>query len=584
MQAEVRVPMPRKWQRQYGKKGESTAAWLAAAKDRRSVMVCPDREGFPVFEGSDFSYAPESPGELGEFLFEGGRWLTVSDRHSLESVWKIFPPEFCQKVLAYNPASKALPPELEGFRWQRIGHEDSIRVTRKSQITQHAHLSNVMGLMPANFDRTPPGICAWAERFFSVLLAHGITDIGSMASRGLTGSGILDSINLLALPDLRENARQGKYRRDVLDLALQADKGGRTEAFSLGFHAQAWQYDYQSAYAACLKDLPCICFRCCTWSDSKEYQPSADYGFAVCEVVEPLSVVGIPAYRSKVSRHVDAGYGLTWPYGPYDVVLALPTMRLMQQQRRKFRIIKAFWGFCKEDSHRSFQETVSKVFRMTAENPDIAFSFKAARNAMIGSFRSIYGDNAGSHFNPIYSAHVKDVVRAAVTAVALRHQDSVIRISTDGLALSKPLPDSELGDQPGDLRLEGEPGESMTLLTDYFVDRPGKAPRWRQCLHDAPLDAAEFELSIETFNGLGVFANLPPDEAWQKLGKPEMASWQVPLGSGVRKAEPATVKDYLSGPIETDQVHIEDVQMGQQIAEWEGIFAELEGLFEQGDV
>lgn len=580
-QTEPLIPLPTKWARNHSKNGASTLHWLQAAKDRHVVVVTPNRNGYPIFAGSDFSFEPQTPAELAEFLLNGGRWLTASSSHELASVWKLFPANVCKQVLQFNPESKRAGILHAGYYWRTLGKEDSLRVSKGG--TQHGYLSNVHGLMPPSFKRTPPGISDWAERFFQVLLDNNIPDIGNVSSRGATGAGLLDSISPQAAINFKPS-NKGGYSRKALSMALLADKGGRSEAFRLGFQPHAWQYDISSAYAAELKDMPCVCNRCCTWIDSKEFQRSADYGFALCEVDQQLGIVGVATYRSRVSRHIDNGYGLTWPFGIYNTVLGLPEMRLMEELGHKFKILDGVWAYCREDNHKPCKRIIDIIFQMTAENPDIAFSFKAARNAMIGSFRSVYGETAGAHFNPMYSAHIKAMVRANVTRLGYKYQDSLIRMSTDGLSFTKPLPDFELGNDPGSFRLEGEPGQSMTLLTDYFADRPGKTPRWRKTLEKLPLDATEFTVTIETFNGLGIFANYAPDEAWEKLGRCERASWGVPLGSGVRETDPGNVGDYLVNSIETTQLHIQKVYEDQALAALAAIFDGMEGLLERLDV
>jgi len=575
------IPIPLKWASNHSKTGTSTLQWLQAAKDRHVVIVTPNQDGYPILSGSDFSFEPRTPEDLAKFLLDGGRWLTVSNSHELASVWKLFPSDVCKAIFQFSPESKKSGIYHEGYYWRTLGKEDSLRVSKGS--TQHGYLSNVNGLMPPSFKRTPPGISDWAERFFQVLIDNDIPDIGNISSRGATGAGLLDSISPEAAINFKPSDRSG-YSRKVLSMALLADKGGRSEAFKLGFQPHAWQYDISSAYAAALKDLPCVCNRCCTWTDSKEFQEDADYGFALCEVDQQLGIVGVATYRAKVSRHIDNGYGLTWPFGIYNTVLGLPEMRLMKELGHKFTVLDGVWAYSRKDNHNPCQRVIDIIFKMTVANPDIAFSFKAARNAMIGGFRSVYGETAGAHFNPIYSAHIKAIVRANVTRLGHKYQDSLIRMSTDGLSFTKPLPDSELGDDPGSFRLEGEPGQSMTLLTDYFADRPGKTPRWRKTLESLPPDAIEFTVTIDTFNGLGVFANYPSDEAWDKLGRCEQASWGVPLGSGVRETDPGTVGDYLVHSIETTQLHIQKVYEDQSLAALAAIFDGMEDVLDRLDI
>ena len=186
---------------------------------------------------------------------------------------------------------------------------------------------------------------------------------------------------------------------------------------------------------------------------------------------------------------------------------------------------------------------------------------------MIGGFRSAHNGEAGPHFNPIYSATIKGALRAKITRLAIRYQDSLLRLSTDGLLLDRPLPATELGDRPGQLKLEGI--GPATILTDFLADRPGKPSRWRKMAEGCPGRDINLTLEIGGYNGLGIFNGVMPQDAWEQMGRFEARRWPVPLGSTVRRnvGQP-TIADYLAGPVETEMLHMEEIKDAQRNAAW----------------
>jgi hypothetical protein len=194
---------------------------------------------------------------------------------------------------------------------------------------------------------------------------------------------------------------------------------------------------------------------------------------------------------------------------------------------------------------------------MTHDNPDLAKTFKIARNAGIGTLGSRPHDGVASAYqNMVYASHVKDVVRAMITEVALRHEDTVIRISIDGIALTSPLPASDplLGNNPGQLKLEGV--GPMLVLTDSHTDRPGKAAEYRQGLAMWPQGSDVFHIDFEAINGVRQFSRMDALEAWKMLGTNEAMTVSLPLGSFVRATVKSTASDYLSMAIPAIQLHV----------------------------
>lgn len=510
----------------------------------------------PVIDDCQGQRRIESPRQLADYLLRNRLSVTASTDGQLAVLWRVFPAGFCAALAKAQPGT---PIMFEGDLWRTAG-EDGLSVQRGLEFGRLANLSR---MLPEGMGETPQGISQWAKGFFNALDGAGFPDAGATLSPGALGERFL--LSYAALPDLRRPDLATAHLRR----ACAADKGGRMEAVKLGTFDKVWCYDFVSAYAACLESLPACDPRDCRWFESRDYQPSAYYGFiraAVKVPSMPLSPMAFHLPNAAIHELVD---GLRFPYGEATVWLTKPEHDLLRDLGCSLTIQEASWGIV-ENEYLPFANLVERIFDLRKSSPEWSGAMKLILVAMIGKMGSVhYAENyrtlrqvaaPAASFNPIYSAYVRalqrvKLVKAATTLFAPEH---IVGLTIDGILSSAPA-SQEVSGKRGELRLEGV--GPATILTDYIKDRPGKTPVWREA---AELTGQGKEFKREfTFHGrLGLFRQLRSEtEAHDRLGMPITMTPTFPIGSVIRQT-PATpdIRDYLRGVIPTSPQRIDQMR------------------------
>ncbi len=520
-------------------KGKVTIESLLSAP---IVDISPDLNGVPEITSGDANIAPEC---FADWLLDQGLCLTFCQNGEPHSLLKHLPPEF-NNALASLPPGRALK---IGDTWWSISTEDSVIIRRGNR---WGHLCNVARLGSPHAYRA----------VFQALQSVGIKSIGYPNTTGAMAQSIL--ANYATFPDLTRPSHKGGFSFAILERAYNSDKGGRMEARQLGTFDNVWCYDYTSAYAAIMADLPECDPIYCRWIDSPNYQPSAFYGFARCAVTVPNHEISPLCFRQPEAAEDFSLEGLRFPYGVGEVWLAKPEIDLLLDYGCKVDIIEGSWGFPFGD--RSPFKVLLRALYGGRAVPEASPGIKVLLTAMVGKLSSVnrYFDtltettsvNVSPSFNPIYASHIRSSVRANLARQAYAFGvDCLVCLTIDGLVTTREIPGIGPERRLGELRLDGQ--GRMTILTDYIKDRPGESD-WRENA-EATATGLGFSRPFRFYGRLGLFnTGMSVSEAQGALGMPFDMRPEFQMGSTVRQTAKASARDYLDGVIETSVSHITD--------------------------
>lgn len=485
------------------------------------LTVAADNEGWPV--------GIENADSLAARLL-AARCTFASG--SVEALWKLLPPHV-------GAALAQLPPG------QMVQNGD----------TWWGSLSN--GSLVVRKGRNYGHLCQMDRSLVVALAGAGFSDIGFPNSPGAVASCIL--MNHAPLPNLY----RGEIPRDVLQIAHQCDKGGRMEALQLGTFPYIYCYDFTSAYAAILADLPDAGH--CTWVQTPDYCQDATYGFLRARLVVPQELPASPvAYRAILTDKQKDLEGLRFVTGEQEVCIIKPEYDLAIEQGCKGQILDAWWGYS-ENGDRPFSALMHKLFLLRRKNPALSGQIKLLMNAMIGQMSSAHGswDSVGQQtsesvspcWNSVYASYVRGLQRVKLFR-SVQDWETLASLTIDGLITTRPMTLSpSLG--LGGLRLDGE--GPATILTDYAKDRPGHAPLWRQA---ALVHSTErtFTLPLTYRAGLSAYNHWPLAEAHRQIGRMVELNTPFPIGSVTRRSPAGvTVADLLREAIPTHSMGIRDL-------------------------
>jgi len=366
------------------------------------------------------------------------------------------------------------------------------------------------------------------------LKALGVDHAPYPASQGRVAAGLLQEFArpLKADTPLR-----------VLDLAWQACKGSRMEALTLGtFEGVA--YDISSAFPFAAGQLP---WAKCRWKEASEFHSDAHYGFAQIEANIPQDLIAGPL-AVRVGR--DDETALHFPVGKVRITASQPEMRLLKDMGIPFVVKRGWWGYPSQDIY-PFARLMEMLWELREYDKA---GGKALSVACVGQLGSVIDDGGKQYqarpfYNPIYSAHIYADTRCRVYRKALEvGLENVMAFTIDGIISVREGRVDSVGF--GAWRLESQ--GSYFLANDYFKDRPGEAPRWREAVANTHQDVPESRFQVVLDNYVGITAVMERPGLQSKLGGFIEVVEDLPLGSDRRKM-PVGVgrKDFLAGKIET---------------------------------
>jgi hypothetical protein len=369
-----------------------------------------------------------------------------------------------------------------------------------------------------------------------------------LKSLGVNSAPYPKSAGTIAAGLLHEFAGQViHFPEGVLQLAWQACKGSRMEGVALGTY-QGVAYDINSAFPWAARDLP---IAKCKWIESLAFHPNAFYGFAYIETNIPYMTAGPLGMRVK-SAHCDET-GIVFPFGKLQLTVSKPEMDLLRYMGIPFKILKAVWGYPLMPVY-PFQKLMDILWRLREYDRAGA---KHLSVACVGQLGSVIEDGSyyqgRSFFNPVYFAHIYADTRCCIYRKALElGLENIGAFTIDGLIATGGGGNAadSLSSDFGGWRKESE--GQYCLVNDWFKDRPGEVPRWRESLESTPVnvDQGRFQANIDSYIGINMAMERP--DLRDRLGGNLRVTELLPLGSSHRIiSQKVTRQDYLDGLIET---------------------------------
>jgi hypothetical protein len=371
------------------------------------------------------------------------------------------------------------------------------------------------------------------------LKSLGVNSAPYPKSAGTIAAGLLHEFagQVVALPN------------EVLQLAWQACKGSRMEGVALGTY-QGVAYDINSAFPWAARDFP---IAKCKWVESSEFQLEASYGFAHIQTAIPSMIAGPLGMRVK-STYCDET-GIVFPVGKLQLAVSKPEMDLLRDMGIPFKILKAIWGYPLMPIY-PFQRLMDVLWQLRVYDKPGA---KHLSVSCVGQLGSVVEDGkyyqGRAFFNPVYFAHIYADTRCRIYRKALEiGLENIGAFTIDGLITTGggSATDSLLSEPKdfGSWRKESE--GQYCLVNDWFKDRPGEQPRWREALKSTPkgVDQGRFQTDIDSYIGINMAMDRP--DLRDRLGGNLRVTELLPLGSAHRTIpQKATRQDYLDGLIET---------------------------------
>jgi len=281
------------------------------------------------------------------------------------------------------------------------------------------------------------------------LLLRELRDVGVEPKRLSSPVALIDDLldevdypNFEELPD------------EVGQMAWECCAKPWTEATKIGFFAEAWDYDINSAYPYAVSRL--LDLRYGRWVQDRGIPDEAVYGFARGEV-NIYSEIS-PVVYANASGH------LYNPKGKRDDTLPLQVLRFLKEfDQGDFKIFGDGWWWLpkeivkgNEDKFRPFKGLMMRLFGHRHKSALLNRVMKRSSTGVYGKLLQTYRDGKfAKSFNPVYGAIAETEPKLEVARCILGHklEDSIIHISTDGFLLEKRV-DIENGEMMGEWRLD----------------------------------------------------------------------------------------------------------------------------------
>lgn len=514
--------------------------WVAAP----ALLVQPTPTGYPLLTDRSNSWMPSAPEEVLDYILDRGNVVTYSPNKEVHSIFKLFGQKFCQELAYYR--GHDIP--YEGY-WVRTTGNKSLLIRKGNR---WGRLSNFHRLQPDDFDPTVDNLEATSQEFYKLLQESGI-ELANPSSPGAIGQAYLLQMAGNSFPCLRT----ADIDREHLARAYNTWKAGRMEALQVGHFDKLYNYDFTNQYASILGELQDCRPDYTEWIDSKEYQPSAFYGFVQARVTIPESWLSPMTFR--LGEH-----NLNFPFGTMVAWIAKPELDLLYKMGCQVNIIEGSWGMPMIDC-KPFNIPMQKLYHL--RDSKFTNAVKAVAVAAIGKIGSTYDDInpktgevkevASATFNPIYIAHLLSEARVRLynAAILLGDRQQLVSLTVDGILSLKEvaMPKDR---ESGKLRYVG--GGEALIVTDYYKDKPTMPSKYREMLLYSG-NGHKFRMAAEVYRGLEVFNRKEGIDAHLELGKSDVISWDVRIGSAVRHTPRITAEDLLRYSYPTDVMEVMDL-------------------------
>jgi hypothetical protein len=241
-------------------------------------------------------------------------------------------------------------------------------------------------------------------------------------------------------------------REDLAFMAYNCVHGGWVESFYKGHFPNAADYDISSAYSFYESEL--LDLRFGDWHKSKEYDPTAEYGF--CNVNLDMKASFHPIlYNIDVENHfTPIGYYENYATTKQEIDL------IREYNLGEVEILNGYWWRCKRP-YRPLRSVIQWLLGLknTTEGFDREF-VKRVLNGMWGIMLQVKrGSEVGEHFNPVWGSIVETQCRLDVFKFclkAMQENKRVLHIAVDGVLTDEPVSfiNKDAPKTPGTWRLE----------------------------------------------------------------------------------------------------------------------------------
>ncbi len=271
----------------------------------------------------------------------------------------------------------------------------------------------------------------------------------------------------------------------VLQYADECVKGNYVEAFQRGYFEQAYDYDINSAYSFHASQLLDICRG--NWVYSKEYQKSATYGFAKCEINIDDTISPV------IFKAQDQNYT---PCGLFETYLTKSEIDYINENIGYATVISGWWWF--KDERKAEYHPLAGMINWLYEKRRTSTGMmrdvikRILTGAFYGMFLQKKHNLPGAHYLSIYGALIEANARLQVIDICRKYNVKPLAIVVDGVVTQKSLPiesSSELGSwrlshqgrciivNSGLIAFEGREGEGdFSLSFDWLYDAMRKEP------------------------------------------------------------------------------------------------------------
>ncbi len=282
--------------------------------------------------------------------------------------------------------------------------------------------------------------------------------------------------SLVSKPSLDEGLQQVDLMAipiEAQEMAYNCIHAPWVDAMVRGQIGNVHDYDLNSAYPFEMARLPSIDYVGGKWTESNKYMRSSDYGFTL-SVVEIFRNVDISPVRLRFQHRL---------YSPTGTWVGYITKEEIDFIRRwkigKVEVLNGWW-FKVHRAVKPFRKASMSYISQRAQakgdgNIPLSYVLKMCAASVYGRFlqkkQTLEGDwiTAGS-FCPIYACIVMTRVKMKIAEMIMRAGVPVNSITVDGVMTSKPIPQDQLDQVSGGIKLVGTGAATIVAPLIYNME------------------------------------------------------------------------------------------------------------------
>lgn len=272
----------------------------------------------------------------------------------------------------------------------------------------------------------------------------------------------------------------------AMQYADECSKGNFVEAYGRGYYEQAFDYDVNACY--CYHASRLLDIRRGSWVYSTDYQKSATYGFAKCEVNIDDTISPV------IFKTQDQNYT---PCGIWKTYLTKGEIDYINDNNIGYAVVIDGWWWFKDDRKAEYHPLAGMVNWLYARRIQSKGMMRdVIKRILTGAFYGIFlqkkHGKPGEHYLSPYGALIEAEARLQVIDTCRKYNAKPLAIVVDGVVTQKQLPidsSDELGGwrlshqgkciivNSGLVAFEGKEGEGdFSLSFDWLYDAMRKEP------------------------------------------------------------------------------------------------------------